>query len=75
MHNRIASHVEAHSAAYMRQNGIDSATLYINRVPCPTLSPNSPGCADMLPRMLPPGAKLSVYGPGGYIRHFIGAPD
>jgi Double-stranded DNA deaminase toxin A len=88
MHNRIASHVEAHAAAVLRQRhervrkGAPgqaatplAATLYINRDPCPTLSPRSPGCADALPKMLPEGARLTVWGPGGYGASFIGQPD
>lgn len=88
MHNRIASHVEAHAAAVLRQRDqrsrqespgtsspVLAATLYINREPCPTLSPRSPGCADSLPKMLPEGARLTVWGPDGYGASFIGQPD
>jgi hypothetical protein len=75
MHNRIASHVEAHAAALMRQQAVEAATLYINRRPCPTLSPNSPGCEDMLPKMLPERARLTVWGPDGYGASFIGTAD
>ena len=51
------------------------ATLYINRVPCPTNDPRSPGCFDNLPRMLPGGARLRVIGPEGFDRVFVGLPD
>lgn len=88
MHNRIASHVEAHAAAVLRQRAPRAradapgqsaaplaATLYVNREPCPTLSPRSPGCADSLPKMLPENARLTVWGLDGYGASFIGQPD
>ena len=75
MHNRIKSHVEAHAAVIIRRNGIVDSTLYINRVPCPTMNPLSPGCFDNLPRMLPVGARLRVIGPDGYDEIFFGLPD
>jgi hypothetical protein len=28
-----------------------------------------------LPRMLPPGATLHIYGPDGYYKPWVGAPD
>ena len=69
MDNVLKSHVEAHAAALMRQNGLTSGTLYINRIPC------EGGCDTMLPRMLPESATLRVYGPGGYDETFTGLPD
>ena len=75
MHNRIKTHVEAHAAVLMRREGLREATLYINRVPCPTNDPRSPGCFDNLPRMLPEGARLRVIGPEGFDMVFIGLPD
>ena len=71
MNGRIKSHVEAHAAAIMRQEGLTEATLYINRVPCP----GKTGCRAMLARMLPEGARLRVIGPGGFDEVFIGLPD
>lgn len=70
MNWRIRSHVEAHAAAVMREQGLDDATLYINRVPCGGAS----GCEAMLPRMLPSGARLRVVGPNGYDQVFTGRP-
>lgn len=72
--NNIRSHVEAHAAALMRLNDLgpgDEAALEINRVPC--LGRN--GCAVNLPRMIPPGATLHIYGPDGYYKAWVGAPD
>lgn len=71
MNNRIKSHVEAHAAAVMRRDGLDEATLAINRTPCPGRT----GCDAMLPRMLPPGAQLHVYGPDGVRKTYTGRPD
>jgi hypothetical protein len=61
----------AHAAAVVRQQGLDEATLYINRVPCPGVR----GCDAMLPRMLPRGARLHVYGPNGFRKTYTGLPD
>ncbi|MCW2986565.1 MAG: repeat protein, partial [Conexibacter sp.] len=71
MNGNIKSHVEAHAAAVVRQQGLDEATLYINRVPCPGVR----GCDAMLPRMLPRGARLHVYGPNGFRKTYTGLPD
>jgi RHS repeat-associated protein len=71
MNNRIKSHVEAHAAAIMRQQGLTEATLYINRVPCP----GKTGCDAMLPRMLPERARLRIVGPDGFEKVYIGLPD
>jgi hypothetical protein len=67
----VLSHVEAHAAALMRLEEISEATLEINRIPC--LGAN--GCVANLPRMLPEGAQLHIWGPEGYFRTFIGLPD
>ncbi|MCB1324683.1 MAG: LysM peptidoglycan-binding domain-containing protein [Spirochaetales bacterium] len=71
MNNNLRAHVEGHTAALMRQRGLQEGTLYINRVPCAGVR----GCDAMLPRMLPPGARLRVIGPDGYERVFVGLPD
>jgi RHS repeat-associated protein len=71
MNWRIKSHIEAHSAAIMRERGVTEATLYINRIPCSGRT----GCDAMLPRMLPTGSKLTVIGPDGYIKTYIAIPD
>ena len=58
--NIVRAHVEGHAAAVMRLEKAGSATLYLNKVPCPQPG----GCNAMLPRMLPPGAELRVVAPG-----------
>ena len=63
MNHNIRSHIEAHASAIMRQTGARDATLYINRDPCTTV--NAQGCREMLSRMLPPGARLTVVSPSG----------
>jgi len=75
MHNRIKSHVEAHTAVIMRRERLVEATLYINRVPCPTHDPRSPGCYESLPKMLPEAAMLRIIGPDGFEETFTGLPD
>jgi len=50
------SHVEAHAAAIMRDEGLTEATLWINRAPCS----GAPGCATLLPRMVPRGSTLTI---------------
>jgi hypothetical protein len=64
-------HVEAHTAQVMRTEGAQQATLLINKAPCAV----GPGCANNLPAMLPPGARLRVVGPDGYDHTFVGALD
>jgi hypothetical protein len=75
MHNRIKSHVEAHAAVLVRRERLASATLYINRVPCPTTDRRSPGCFESLPKMLPEGARLRIVGPDDFDQTFTGLPD
>jgi len=55
-----STHVEGHAAARMRELKIQEGTLYLNhpKGPCPN-------CNDLLPRMLPSGARLEVVWPGG----------
>jgi len=70
------THVEAHAAALMRMNNITEATLYINNPPCNYLvDGKAKGCQNVLPNMLPEGAKLTVIGPNGYKQTFVGLPD
>jgi hypothetical protein len=71
MNRHNMSHVEAHAAAQMRLTGTMDATLYLNRVPCPGRN----GCDRLLPRMVPPDGKLTIYGPGGYVRVVYGEPE
>jgi hypothetical protein len=49
----------------------DEAALEINQAPCAGRN----GCAVNLPRMLPPGGTLHIYGPDGYYKPWVGAPD
>jgi CubicO group peptidase (beta-lactamase class C family) len=70
MNNHNVSHVEAHAAATMRLNGTRDAALYINREPCP----GQVGCDRNLPRMLPPDATLTLYGPDGFSKVYRGLP-
>jgi hypothetical protein len=67
------THVEAHAAAYLRLNpGVREATLYVAPLaPCP----GPKGCDASLPALLPPEARLTVYGPGGFLRVYHGLPD
>lgn len=73
----IRSHVEAHTAAYMRKHKIKEATLRINREPCRYDIGNGAesGCDVRLPKMLAEGAKLHVVGPNGYKKTYTGGPD
>ena len=75
MNGNIKSHVEAHARVLMRREGLQEATLYINRIPCPTKDPRSLGCFDALPHMLPKNARLRVIGPNGFDQVFTGLPD
>jgi len=53
------THVEGHAAALMHQRGLREATVYINN---PEICPS---CQKLLPRMLPPGSRLTVVLPDG----------
>jgi RHS repeat-associated protein len=57
MNGNIVSHVEAHAAAIMRSEGLDDATLYINRMPCGGAN----GCMLNVSRMVPSGSTLNIY--------------
>lgn len=66
------SHVEAHTAAYLRLHpDIRDATLYLNRVPCK----GPRGCKENLADMLPEGTALTVYAPNGWAGIYHGQPD
>lgn len=65
-------HVEAQAAAYMRMAGRKEASLYVNNTPCKSLPD---GCNRVLSQMLPPGARLSVFGPGGFLKIYRGKND
>jgi hypothetical protein len=77
MDGNLVAHVEAHTAALMRQQNVNEATLYINRKPCSYEGPGGApgGCSVALPRMLKPGQRLTVYGPNGYSRVYEGAAE
>ncbi|HEY9472905.1 MAG TPA: DddA-like double-stranded DNA deaminase toxin, partial [Mycobacteriales bacterium] len=60
----IASHVEVKFAMCMRARNITRATMVVNKIPCE----REYGCHELLPRFLPEGAELTVYGPDGF-RH------
>jgi hypothetical protein len=54
----IGSHVETKIAVHMRQEGIRDVTVVTNHQPC-----EGPlGCDTLLPRVLPEGSTLTVYG-------------
>jgi hypothetical protein len=57
----VMDHVEAHAAAIMRQPGAPRvATLVVNQTPCD--DPTRPlVCDRVLPKILPAGARLTVY--------------
>ena len=55
------THVEGHAVAIMRLEGVKSATLYINNVPCGA-------CTQNLRFMVPHGSSLTIIGPNNYIR-------
>jgi SCP1.201-like deaminase len=61
------THVEGHAVAYMRQNGIREATVYINQT-----APCAGTCMRMIPRALPDGYVLRVVGSDGRIFVFRG---
>lgn len=65
--------VELKFAMKMREADIRHARLVINhkRGPCP----GELGCDQLLPTILPPGASLTVYWPGGRSRTYLGKDD
>jgi len=60
------THVEGHAAAVMRQQGLTEATVHINNPQICT------SCSKLLPRMLPPGSRLTVVLPDGTSVTFTG---
>src|SRR5262249_25628877 len=74
MNGRIKSHVESHAVVVMKAEGLDEATLYINRNPCTkSLNPNdfTLGCHEALPFELDPEQKLRVIGPDGFDNTYV----
>lgn len=62
------THAEGHAVAFMIQNGLKEARLYINN---PTICDP---CERLLCRMLQPGSKLELVLPDGTLRVFVGDP-
>ncbi|MGJ5135615.1 RHS repeat-associated core domain-containing protein [Bradyrhizobium oligotrophicum] len=60
------THVEGNAAAYMQQQGLTSATLYINN---PQICSS---CTKLLPSMLAPGSTLTVWPKGMAPQTFVG---
>lgn len=80
------THVEAHAAAVMREHEMDEAVLYISRRPCPydrlpdgteSYDPEDwpDACDQLVSKMLPPGAKLTLYAPGGWWKVYHGMEE
>jgi hypothetical protein len=63
------THVEGHAAAWMQQNGVSNATVYINN---PVICDS---CMNYLPRMLAPGSQLTVVAPDGTAVTFTGGSN
>ena len=59
---QIPQHVEGHAAAIMRQEGITSADLYINKPPCST----GAMCRFNLNKILPENSTLNVHFPNEF---------
>jgi hypothetical protein len=64
-------HAEGHAATKMRQLGLREAALYVNQEPCG----GRMGCDRTLPKMLPAGSRLTVYGPDGFTRVYQGTGE
>lgn len=66
-----AADVELKFAMKMRRQGIRGARIVLNNRPCP----GELGCDELLPRFLPPGSELRVYGPDGFERIYHGETE
>lgn len=64
----VTDHAEGHAAALLRRLGLTRVTLYVNNKPCP----NRGGCDRLLPDILPEGTQLTVYGPDGFCKVYVG---
>jgi hypothetical protein len=64
----VTDHAEGHAAAQVRSLRLSRARLYLNNQPCP----NRGGCDRLLPDVLPEGARLTVYGPDGFCKVYVG---
>jgi hypothetical protein len=58
----VMSHVEAKFAMFMRRTGRMHETIAVNKLPCK----GQWGCEELLGRILPPGATLTVFGPDNF---------
>ncbi|MFB6724217.1 DddA-like double-stranded DNA deaminase toxin [Kribbella sp. NPDC056345] len=65
----ISSHVEIKFALMMRERGLLNETIVVNKNPCD----GDLGCDQMLPRFLPAGGSLTVYGPAEFKRTYRAA--
>ncbi|GAA1601395.1 SCP1.201-like deaminase [Kribbella hippodromi] len=66
------SHTEIKVATHMRLNNLKHGILYLNNEPCDLPGTN---CRKLLPRFLPPGAQLVIFGPNGYEEIFKGKSE
>ncbi len=66
-----AADVELKFAMKMRRLGIRHARIVLNNRPCP----GELGCDELLPRFLPPGSELTVYGPDGFEKIYHGETE
>ncbi|MFC0628302.1 DddA-like double-stranded DNA deaminase toxin [Kribbella deserti] len=58
-----ASHVEIKYALMMWRGGLKDGKLFINNQPC---KGDDGTCDKILPAVLPPGSKLTIYGQDGF---------
>jgi hypothetical protein len=66
-----AADVELKFAMKMRRQGIQRARIVLNNRPCP----GELGCDELLPRFLPSGSELTVYGPDGFEKIYHGETE
>jgi hypothetical protein len=66
-----AADVELKFAMKMRRQGIRRARIVLNNRPCP----GELGCDELLPRFLPPGSELTVYGRDGFEKIYHGETE
>ena len=71
----MAHHVEMKLAARIRHSRTSEATLVLNNITCgerPAQATWPLTCARLLPRVLRPGQRLNVVGPGGWTKTYVG---
>jgi hypothetical protein len=66
-----AADVELKFAMRMRRESIRRARIILNNRPCP----GELGCDELLPRFMPPGSELTVYGPDGFEKIYYGETE